>query len=181
MKLYYARHGQTDWNAQNKVCSRADVPLNETGIAQARELAAKAAALGEIDVIFASPMLRARQTAEIVARATGKLVLYDERLQEWDFGRLEGAERGEFAEALRQFRGTEFALPLGGTGETLLQLAHRVYAAVEDIRAVCADQTVLAVTHGGVCRMIAAYFQPMTAEAFADFRMENCELRAGEL
>jgi len=177
MKLYYTRHGQTDWNAQNRICSTTDLPLNETGIAQAHELAQKVAELGDVDVIVASPMLRAKQTAEIAAQAIGKQIVFDERLREWDFGRLEGVNRDEFAEAIRLFRSREFALPQGETGETQLQLGYRVYATLEDIRETHAGKTVLIVAHGGVCRMITAYFQPMTAEEFAGFRMKNCELK----
>jgi len=180
MTLYYARHGQTDWNAQNRICSTTDVPLNETGIAQAHELAQKVSELGEVDVIVASPMLRAKQTAEVVAQAIDKQIVFDERLREWDFGRLNGAQGEEFFEAVRQFRGSEFALPLGETGETLLQLTYRVYAALEDIRTTHAGKTVLVVAHGGVCRMIAAYFHPMTAEEFSKFLMNNCELNCDD-
>jgi len=176
MKLYYARHGQTDWNAQNRICSTTDVPLNETGIAQAHELAEKVAALGDVDMIVASPMLRARKTAEIVEQVIGKQIVFDERLREWDFGELNGAQGEGFFEAVRQFRSTEFALPLGETGETLLQLCHRVYAALEDIRTTHAGKTVLIVAHGGVCRMIAAYFHPMAAEEFSKYMIDNCEL-----
>ena len=176
MKLYYARHGQTEWNAQKRICSTTDMPLNETGLAQAHELAQKIAALGDVDIIVASPMLRAKQTAEIVAQTTGKQIFFDERLRELDFGELNGAQGEKFAEAVRQFRGTEFALPLGETGETLLQLTYRVYAALEDIHKTYAGKTVLVIAHGGVCRMIAAYFHPMTAEEFADFGTKNCEL-----
>ena len=175
MKLYYTRHGQTEWNARNRICGSTDLPLNETGIAQAHELAQKVDALGDVGVIVASPLLRAKKTAEIVAQAIDKQIVFDERLREWDFGRLEGAA-GK-AEAMRQFKRSEFALPLGGTGETQLQLAHRVYAALEDICETHAGKTVLIVAHGGVCRMIATYFHPMTAEELADYRINNCELK----
>ena len=175
MKLYYTRHGQTEWNAQNRICSTTDLPLNETGLVQAHELAQKVAELGDVDVIAASPMLRARKTAEIVAQTIEKPLFFDERLREWDFGRLDGAA-GK-VEVMRQFRRCEFALPLGETGETQLQLAHRVYAALEDIRKTYAKKNVLVIAHGGVCRMIATYFHPMAAEKLADYRTGNCELK----
>jgi len=181
MKLYYARHGQTDWNVANRICSTSDIPLNDKGIAQARELAKKVTELGEVDLIIASPMKRARKTAEIVGDVIGKPVLIDERLREWDFGRLDGGDREEYAEALRLFKGTEFALPMGETGETLLQLTYRVYAALEDIRETHAGKTVLIISHGGVCRVIESYFHHMTAEEFASCLIGNCELRCGKL
>lgn len=58
MKLYIARHGETTWNAQNKVSGRTDVPLTEKGMEQARRLAERMSGL-PIDVIFASPLQRA--------------------------------------------------------------------------------------------------------------------------
>ena len=104
MKLYVARHGQTRWNSQNRVLGRTDIPLNETGIEQAKGLAEKAASLG-IDIIISSPLKRARQTADIVGDALGLSVLTDERLTEFDFGAFEGASRAdaEYQRLKRQF------------------------------------------------------------------------------
>ena len=62
MKLYIARHGETAWNAENRVSGRTDVPLTERGLQQAQELAKNAMGKG-IEVIIASPLLRARQSA----------------------------------------------------------------------------------------------------------------------
>ena len=66
MKLYVARHGETEWNVRRKVCGRTDIPLTDTGIEQAKQLAEKAAEL-DIDIIIASPMIRAQQTATAVS------------------------------------------------------------------------------------------------------------------
>lgn len=63
MKLYVARHGETAWNAEYRVCGSTDLPLTEHGLEQARILARLAVGKG-IHRIIASPMLRARQTAE---------------------------------------------------------------------------------------------------------------------
>ena len=70
MILYVARHGQTQWNSENKVCGRTDLPLTEVGFAQAEMLAEKAAG-GKLDMIISSPMLRARQTAQPAAERFG--------------------------------------------------------------------------------------------------------------
>ena len=58
MKIYAARHGETEWNALNKVCGRTDIDLTANGIEQARKLALKAEGKG-ITVIISSPMIRA--------------------------------------------------------------------------------------------------------------------------
>jgi probable phosphoglycerate mutase len=65
---------------------------------------------------------------------------------------------------------------MGGNGESLLQLAHRVYSALDDIISKYNDKTVLLVSHGGVCRVIETYFHDMSAEGFANWFMDNCGL-----
>ena len=62
-------------------------------------------------------------------------------------------------------------------GESLLQLAHRVYSCIDDIRRQYAGMTVLCVCHGGVCRVAETYFRDMSTDAFSHFFMGNCELR----
>lgn len=66
MRVFAARHGETQWNAENKVCGRTDLPLTDRGFQQAQMLAEKAVSC-DLDVIISSPMLRARQTAGAVA------------------------------------------------------------------------------------------------------------------
>ena len=79
MKIYVARHGQTEWNALNKTCGTTDLPLNEMGLQQAEELADKVEDLG-INLIIASTLIRARQTAEAVSRRIGVPVLTAPRI-----------------------------------------------------------------------------------------------------
>ena len=78
MRLYVARHGQTQWNLEDKVCGRTDLPLTEVGLEQARLLAERTKDL-KIDVIISSPMLRARQTAAPTAALHALEVLVDHR------------------------------------------------------------------------------------------------------
>jgi broad specificity phosphatase PhoE len=87
--FFFLRHGQTDWNAQGQFQGHSEIPLNATGLAQA-ESAAQALAPCGIDIIATSPLLRARQTAGIVAAKLGKTPLLDDELRERRFGRFEG-------------------------------------------------------------------------------------------
>ena len=87
--FYFLRHGQTDWNAQGRFQGHSEIPLNAVGLAQA-ECAAHALASCGIEVIAASPLLRARQTAEIVAARLDKTLQFDDELKERHFGRFEG-------------------------------------------------------------------------------------------
>ena len=78
--FWYLRHGETDWNAQGVSQGSIDIPLNATGIAQAKAAAEQMVGLG-IRTIVASPLSRARVTAEIVAEKLGLPVAIDPDLQ----------------------------------------------------------------------------------------------------
>lgn len=70
--IYFARHGETVWNVENKICGMTDSPLTEKGRQQARELGRKVRESGvRIDEILYSPLSRAADTAKAVAEATG--------------------------------------------------------------------------------------------------------------
>lgn len=171
MKLYVARHGQTDWNALNKVCGATDLPLNKKGIGQAEALAERVKSL-DIDVIIASPMVRAQQTARAVSLATGIAVITDSRLREHNYGTFEGVDRGKEEYWAQKY---QFAVKFP-EGESVLQLAQRVYNAVEDAKAKYPDKKVLFVCHGGVSRMIKTYFEDMTNDSFFHYAPENAFL-----
>ena len=88
MKLYVTRHGETTWNAANKVCGRTDVDLTERGREQARALGEKLRRQGvKIDRIVASPLKRAVETARLIAGQIGEPpISVDERLIEQEYG-----------------------------------------------------------------------------------------------
>ena len=175
MKLYVARHGQTQWNVDNKVCGVTDVPLTDVGLEQACRLAEEAARY-PIDVIIASPLLRARQTAETVAAALGLPVAVDERLHEQRYGIFEGKDRGDpaFLANTRQFV-TRYP-----GGESMFDLAYRVYDLLHEIKVTYPDKNVLLVCHGGVFRVIHTYFYDMSNDAYFHHSAPNAELVAYE-
>ena len=105
MKLYITRHGETKRNKEQRVLGRTDDPLSEKGLAQAAELAEKMKDI-DIDMIFVSPLSRARQTAQAVAEVKGLTPIVDERLIETNFGDFEGVDRWceEYQNAKRPFQ-----------------------------------------------------------------------------
>lgn len=174
MELYVARHGETEWNAAERLCGRTDLPLNETGEAQAAALADKL--VGEaksIERIIASPMTRAQQTARIIAQRLGVSVETDERLIEQNYGVYEGGsvQNPDFLENRKQFA---YRYP---NGESMMQVACRVYALLDDLKRRGDLQRVLLVSHGGTCRVLHTYFEDETNEAFVQWRMKNAEVR----
>ncbi|MBQ8960817.1 MAG: histidine phosphatase family protein [Ruminococcus sp.] len=173
MKIYSTRHGETDYNKQGLVLGTTDLPLNETGRAQAADLAERIARLGDVEVIIASPLRRAQETAKAVAERCGLEIITDGDLREWDYGSCEGKSYSvaEFGKKKR-----EFGVRMGESGESLLQLAHRVYSVLDRIIAQYSGRTVLIVSHGGVCRMIETYFHNMTQQEFSGWFMGNCQI-----
>ena len=167
--IYVVRHGETEWNALNKVLGRTDIPLNTKGMDQARELAQTVKDL-KIDMILSSPLLRTRQTAEAVSEEKGIAYTTDERLIEVDFGTFEGINR--FAEEYQAAKREYFVRFPGG--ESYFDLVSRVFPLIKEIE----GKDVLLVTHGGICRIIRSYFEDMGNEEFVSFSQGNCELRA---
>jgi probable phosphoglycerate mutase len=142
------RHGRTEHTPERRYSGRNDLPLSATGRAEAQAAAKRAEELG-IEVVVASPLPRARETAEVVAAALGLAVQYDDDLVELDFGRLEGltAEeaRREHPLATRRFaEGVTVAAP---GGESIADVARRVARARSRILREHAGRTVLVVSH----------------------------------
>ena len=173
--ICFTRHGETTMNVEDHISGVTDCELTENGIAQAKQLAEVCAAHRDIGLILCSPLKRARKTAEIIAETLHVPVRTDERLREWDYGSYENQPRSETPDFQAAKR--EFGVRMKDGGESLLQLAHRVYSCIDDIRRQYAGMTVLCVCHGGVCRIAETYFRDMSTDAFSQFFMGNCELR----
>ena len=157
--IYFARHGETVWNVENKICGMTDSPLTEKGRQQARELGRKVRESGvRIDEILYSPLSRAADTAKAVAEATGLPARCEPRLREQCFGRYEGTPRD----------GAEF-------GESMMQLAQRIYNLLDELRQ-DEDKTYLLVAHNGIARVVESYFHDMTNEDYAAAGIKNCEM-----
>ena len=89
MKIYFVRHGETDWNKERKIQGQVDIPLNEFGRHLARETA-KGLRDVPFDVCFTSPLGRARETAQIILQGRDVPILEYKRILEMNFGVLEG-------------------------------------------------------------------------------------------
>jgi probable phosphoglycerate mutase len=148
--FWFLRHGETDWNAQGLSQGTTDIPLNTVGLAQARRAAKTLTGLGGITTIIASPLVRARVTAEIAAEALGLPVAIDEGLREVEFGEQEGKPMGDWYDDW--IAGTY--TPDGA--ETFAGLYTRAVAAVN--RATALPAPVLVVAHGALFRALRLAF-----------------------
>ncbi len=172
--IYFARHGQTTWNVENKICGSKDVELTPDGHAQANELGLKI--LKEelkIDRILYSPLKRARDTAQHVHDITGIPIEECSSLTEQSFGVWEGKDKRS-VEFLHEKE--KFACSYQG-GESMLHLAQRVYNLLDTLKAESGDRTSLIIAHNGIARVVHSYFYDMTNEEFAGFKIQNCEIR----
>lgn len=171
-KLYFTRHGETVWNVENKICGMTDSPLTERGRRQAQELGQAVRSSGvQIDEILYSPLSRAADTAMAVVAATGIPARCEPRLREQCFGKYEGTPRNG-AEFLRSK--THFA-DRYGDGESIMQLAQRIYNLLDELRAE-PDKTYLLVAHNGIARVVESYFRDMTNEEYTAAGIRNCQL-----
>ena len=150
--VYLARHGQTAYNLEGRFQGHLPVPLDDTGREQAAELAERAAAY-DFAALWCSPLLRARETADVVARRIGLQPREDVRLVETDAGNWTDRSFAEVhAEAPELFAAflagdPSFAFP---GGESLAQQDERVAAALTDVEA--GELPALVVCHGMVIR-----------------------------
>ncbi len=138
--FWFLRHGQTDWNGAGRWQGRTDVPLNALGEEQARAAGPLLAGAG-IEVICASPLQRARRTADLVAEALALPVVEVPGLEEFDVGPYEGRTEGHW---LAAWQADEVVPGI----EPFPAFRTRVAAAVN--RALDHPGEVLVVAHGGV-------------------------------
>ena len=151
-RIIAIRHGETAWNVDTRIQGHLDIPLNDTGLWQARQVA-RALAGEPLSAIYASDLQRAHTTARAIAETTGAPLVPEPALRERSFGELEGrtfaeieAELPEQARRWRQ-RDPHFA-PEGG--ETLVQLRERIAATTHRLAAQHTGGLVVLVAHGGV-------------------------------
>lgn len=170
--IYFVRHGETVWNVENKICGATDSPLTVLGHRQAVETAEKIRERGiRADLILTSPLSRAKDTAIHISEICGIPLREEARLFEQNFGKYESTPRNgaEFLEAKKQF------LNRYDGGESMFQLAQRVYNLLDELKADGGDYILVA--HNGIARVVQSYFYEMTNEEYAAFGIYNCEIR----
>jgi probable phosphoglycerate mutase len=175
--ILLARHGETTWNRDRRFQGQVDVPLNDTGRDQARALA-EAARSEQLAALYASPLSRARETAEIVGAELGLEPRLDDRLKEVDVGdwaeRLKPDIERDDPEAWAAFRaaGEDFRFP---GGESLREQTERVVAALVDITQ-RRELPALVICHRGVIRCALAHTHNRGLDTYHEWAVPNGEL-----
>ena len=184
--ILLARHGETDWNREGRFQGHADPPLNETGRAQAAELAAELEGV-ELAAVYSSPLRRAVETAAVVAAEHGLEPVAVDALREVDVGSWQGLTRAEiearFPEQFARWLDYDQGWEDGESYERLLELEQDDHAAAHE------GKRILAITHGGPIRAAFAFadgishadarrFGPRISNVFlAEFAVEGGALR----
>jgi broad specificity phosphatase PhoE len=156
--IHLARHGQTAYNAEGRFQGHLPVPLDDTGRAQARELAERAAQV-PLRSLWCSPLARARETADIVAARIGLRPREDARFAETDTGDWTGRSfadvQAEDPEGFRRFEVSDPTFRYPG-GESFAEQSERVQAGLGALRARAEALPALVVCHRGVIRLAIA-------------------------
>lgn len=174
--LYVVRHGATDWNHSGRIQGHMDIPLNETGRAQARLASLRLAGV-RATALYSSDLLRAYETAQIIGQATGLGVVQTPGLREINFGVWQGLSSQQIRErdpdvyAARRANPYDVA-PSGA--ETWRHFYARALQAVRDILAATTAQRVIVVTHSGVCTVIGLHALGFDCTGKRTFDSHNC-------
>lgn len=173
------RHGETEWNRQGRVMGRHPIELSPEGRVQV-EAAARFAQPFKPDLIVTSPLVRARQSAEILAAGLGGVdIIEDADIAEVLYGRWEGLTYHDLIEDehYMRYRKAPHEMPTPG-GETIAEVQARGVAAV--MRAVAANQgrRVLFVSHGDIIRTVLCHFMTVEIRHYHRIRVDNAALSA---
>ena len=159
--LYLARHGETPYNRERRVQGRGmDIPLNDAGRRQARALADRASKL-QLDVIYSSTLLRARETAQIVSDRCDQLPLISlSDLEEMSWGIYEGHGRSPelqkaFKHMVAQWQAGRYDYAVE-KGESVLEVQARAERAVRFMLGEHAGKRIMVVAHGRFLRILIA-------------------------
>ena len=158
-RLCLVRHGQTDWNLEGRYQGQSDVPLNGNGISQAEALTEKLNG-HSFSAIYSSDLIRAHQTAKPIADKLGLSVHTEPRLREINQGEWEGVLVDDIKARYADLWSQRTVDPAGVRppgGETVSEVAERVYAALDEIARLFPSGHVLIVSHGlsiatAICR-----------------------------
>lgn len=176
MKLFFIRHGQTDWNLYGKIQGSHDIELNDTGIIQAEELSKKVLELNyKFSKIYSSPQKRAVKTAEILSRVTNMDYMSMEGLEEINLGEWEGLSWKEVKEKYpteyeEWYMNRRYAKP--PKGESYQDVLERVLTAMHKI----IDENshdVAIVTHSAVIMCLQCYITNTPFDEMMKFKTDN--------
>lgn len=178
IEFLLVRHGESEWNKRSRYTGQQDVPLSSLGKQQARQLALRLAD-EPLGAVYASPLRRARETAEIIARQRGWPVRIDQGLAEIHHGLWEGMTTRqvmqEYPSMMERWRSQPQTVVMP-QGESLEDVALRVDGALERIMSAIPKGKVVICSHDAVLRVLVSRCLGMGLEDFWKWDFENASL-----
>ncbi|MCL5996347.1 MAG: histidine phosphatase family protein [Chloroflexi bacterium] len=182
-RIILVRHGQTAWNKIERFRGRADVPLDEVGLAQAEATGRRVAAQWPLNAVYSSPISRAYHTAQAIAKHFHLPVEVHEGLTDIDFGQWQGLSpdevRARWPEQLDAWYHTPQRLHIPG-GESLDIMRARGMAAVDELTARHDGQTIALVGHTVINRVILLGMLGLGNERFWHIGQDTCAINVIE-
>lgn len=160
MRLFIMRHGETDWNVQKKIQGQVDIPLNDKGIKLARETGEALRGV-PLDLAITSPLSRAKETARIVLEGRDVPLYEDRRIEEINFGVMEGvsgveAKNGEYGQNYQRFFADALHYQAPPKGESIQDICQRTKEFFQELihHRELEDKNILITTHGCAARAL---------------------------
>jgi broad specificity phosphatase PhoE len=175
------RHGQTDENVSGRISGQGPAPLNARGLEQARLAADVLASLG-VTQLFSSPVMRARQTAELLHQRLQVPIMEMSELREVEYGEWEGKHFNDMRshpigqQVLHDPSAVAFA-----NGERLTEVQQRGVQAIETIRQTYPQGIIVMVSHGDVIRTVLAHYLNMPFNEYRRINVDNGAISVMEL
>lgn len=171
MKIFFVRHGQTDWNIKNRLQGASNIPLNSTGIEQAHILANKLQST-HFDYIISSPLNRALDTANIINQNRNIPLITNSSLLERSFGCLEGIKGDEYDKNLfwDYFKNYKY-----NDVEPVQDFFYRIHHCLDTLIKKYQEKTLLIVSHNGVNIATNCYFNGFPKDMnILNIKLDNC-------
>ena len=178
-RFILVRHGQTQWNREERFRGQSDVPLDETGLAQASETARRIAVQWRPSAVYSSPLLRARQTAKAIAEPLGLAVHPHAGLNDINFGLLQGLTVAEACGRWPDVVTTWFSTPhlaQPPAGEKLAEVSERAMTAVTELVNRHPGETLVLVGHLVLNRVILLGITGLELDRFWRIGQDTCAI-----
>lgn len=178
--LYITRHGKTEWNEAHKLQGRTDIPLNNEGRKMAEQARDEYKGI-HLDICYCSPLIRAKETAEIMLKNRNIPIIHDDRLIEMSFGEYEGIEnsfQNPKCPINVLFQAPEKYISSIGGAETFEELFKRTGEFIEKtiVPQLKQGKDVLIVGHGAMNSSIVCQIKGLPILQFWSYGIEQCKL-----
>jgi broad specificity phosphatase PhoE len=175
MKIFFVRHGETEYNTTGRLTGQTDIPMTAEGIRQTEKISLEIPS--DISTLYSSDLLRCKQTVDILNKKRNLPVVYDARLRERDFGSFSGREWKDI-DPEGTLKAADERLEYDyrpQSGESVEDVRKRVFESIEDIRQKNRGGAVLAVTSAGVIRLLHYSLNDKLHEAIHNSSMHEFE------